>query len=136
MVLSVVFSSISFLVFLVQLLAISKGQLFYFTGLCQAFAGASTTSKSDPLTLSVIAGVGDGQMCRDESRWSETCTSSPAGLTAFAACLIFTLHRKDILNDSRDLRKGHFGYCFVLAWICVPLLLVSAFLYAHLRKRQ
>lgn len=39
MVLSVVFSSISFLGFLVQLLALSKGQLFYFTGLCQAFAG-------------------------------------------------------------------------------------------------
>lgn len=39
MVLSVVFSSISFLVFLVQLLALSKRQVFYFTGLCQAFAG-------------------------------------------------------------------------------------------------
>lgn len=72
----------------------------------------------------------------DESIWSETFNCSPAGFTAFAACLIFTLHRKDILNDTRDLRKGHFGYCFVLAWICVPLLLISAFLYAHLRKRQ
>ncbi|XP_056885680.1 epithelial membrane protein 3-like [Takifugu flavidus] len=96
MVLSVVFSSISFLVFLVQLLALSKGQLFYFTGLCQAFAG----------------------------------------LAALAACLIFTFRWKDILNDAKDLRKGHFGYCFVLAWICVPLLLISAFLYVHLRKRQ
>ncbi|CAG07025.1 unnamed protein product [Tetraodon nigroviridis] len=96
MVLSVVFSSISFLVFLVQLLAMSKGQLFYFTGFCQAFAG----------------------------------------FTAFATCLIFTLHRKDILNDTKDVRKGHFGYCFVLAWICVPLLFISAFLYVHLRKRQ
>lgn len=70
------------------------------------------------------------------SIWSETFNSSPAGFTAFAACLIFTLHRKDILNDTRDLRKGHFGYCFVLAWICIPLLLISAFLYVHLRKRQ
>lgn len=39
MVLSVVFSSISFLVFLGQLITMSKGGLFYFTGLCQAFAG-------------------------------------------------------------------------------------------------
>ncbi len=39
MVLSVVFSSISFLVFLGQLFTMSKGGLFYFTGLCQAFAG-------------------------------------------------------------------------------------------------
>ncbi|KAG7244734.1 hypothetical protein INR49_029753 [Caranx melampygus] len=93
MVLSVVFSSISFLVFLGQLLTMSRGQLFYFTGLCQAFAD-------------------------------------------FAACLIFTFHRKEILNDSRDLSKGHFGYCFILAWLCVPLLLVSAVLYVHLRKKH
>ncbi|XP_059185079.1 epithelial membrane protein 3 [Centropristis striata] len=96
MVLSVVFSSISFLVFLGQLLTMSKGGLFYFTGLSQAFAG----------------------------------------FTAFAACLIFTFHRKEILSDSRDLSKGRFGYCFILAWLCVPLLLVSAVLYAHLRKKQ
>lgn len=96
MVLSVVFSSISFLVFLGQLLTMSKGGLFYFTGLCQAFAG----------------------------------------FTAFASCLIFTFQRKEILNNSRDLNKGRFGYCFILAWLCVPLLLISAVLYVHLRKRQ
>lgn len=39
MVLSVVFSSVSFLVFLGQLFTMSKGGLFYFTGLCQVFAG-------------------------------------------------------------------------------------------------
>lgn len=39
MILAVVFSSTSFLVFLAQLFIISKGGLFYFTGLCQAFAG-------------------------------------------------------------------------------------------------
>lgn len=61
---------------------------------------------------------------------------APAGVTVFAACLIFTFHRKDILNDSRDLRKGRFGYCFILSWVCVPLLLISSFLYIHLRKRQ
>lgn len=55
---------------------------------------------------------------------------------AFAACLIFTFRWNDILNDAGDLRKGHFGYGFVLAWICVPLLLISAFLYVHLCKRQ
>lgn len=87
-------------------------------------------------TLSLIAGMNNELMWWDESIWSETFYCSPAGFTAFAACLIFTLHRKDILNDTRDLRKGHFGYCFVLAWICVPLLFISAFLYAHLRKRQ
>ncbi|XP_072239225.1 epithelial membrane protein 3 [Leuresthes tenuis] len=96
MVLSVVFSSISFLVFLFQLFTLSRGSLFYFTGLCQAFAG----------------------------------------FTDFAACLIFTFHRKEILNDSRDLSKGRFGYCFILAWLCVPLLLISGVLYVHLRKKQ
>lgn len=39
MVLSVVFSAVSFLVFLGQLFTMSKGGLFYFTGLCQVFAG-------------------------------------------------------------------------------------------------
>lgn len=96
MVLSVVFSSLSFLVFLGQLFTVSRGGLFYFTGLCQAFAG----------------------------------------FTDFAACLIFTFHRKEILNDSRDLSEGQFGYCFILAWVCVPLLLVSGVLYVHLRKKQ
>ncbi|KAG7494021.1 epithelial membrane protein 3-like [Solea senegalensis] len=96
MVLSVVFSSISFLVFMGQLFTMSKGGLFYFTGLCQAFAG----------------------------------------FTDFAACLIFTFHRKEILDGSRDLSRGRFGYCFILAWLCVPMLLVSAVLYVHLRKKQ
>ncbi|XP_028303186.1 epithelial membrane protein 3 [Gouania willdenowi] len=96
MILSVVFSSISFLIFLGQLFTITKGSLFYFTGLCQGFAG----------------------------------------LTDFAACLIFTFHRKEILNDTRDLSRGRFGYCFILAWLCVPLLLVSGVLYVHLRKKQ
>uniref|UniRef100_A0AAV2M7Z7 Uncharacterized protein n=1 Tax=Knipowitschia caucasica TaxID=637954 RepID=A0AAV2M7Z7_KNICA len=76
MVLSVVFSSISFLVFLGQLFAMSQGGLFYFTGFCQAFAG----------------------------------------LTDFAACLIFTFHRKEILSNSKDPNSGRFGYCFLLAW--------------------
>ncbi|KAM9523850.1 epithelial membrane protein 3-like isoform 1-T5 [Salvelinus alpinus] len=39
MVLSVVFCSISFLVFLGQLFTMSKVGVFYFTGLCQVFAG-------------------------------------------------------------------------------------------------
>ncbi|XP_010873898.1 epithelial membrane protein 3-like [Esox lucius] len=96
MVLSVVFSSVSFLVFLGQLFTLSKGGLFYFTGLCQVFAG----------------------------------------LTAFAAALIYTLHNNEILQDSKDLTKGHFGYCFILAWVCVPLLLISGFMYIHLRKKE
>ncbi|XP_036388148.1 epithelial membrane protein 3 [Megalops cyprinoides] len=96
MVLSVVFSSISFLVFLVQLFTLSKGGLFYFTGLCQ--------------------------VC--------------AGLTDFAVCLIYTLRHRDILQDSGEEWAGHFGYCFILAWICVPLLLISGVLYVHLRKKE
>ncbi|KAF0036427.1 hypothetical protein F2P81_011739 [Scophthalmus maximus] len=77
MVLSVVFSSVSFLVFLGQLFTMSKGGLFYFTGLCQVFAG----------------------------------------LMAFSAALIYTLHNKEILPSSKELTSGHFGYCFILAWI-------------------
>uniref|UniRef100_A0A3P9MLX8 Si:dkey-264d12.4 n=2 Tax=Oryzias TaxID=8089 RepID=A0A3P9MLX8_ORYLA len=96
MVLSVVFSSVSLLVFLGQLFTLTRGSLFYFTALCQAFAG----------------------------------------FTDFAACLIFAFHRKEILSASRDLSRGRFGYCFVLAWLCVPLLLVTGVLYIHLRKKQ
>lgn len=59
-----------------------------------------------------------------------------AGFADFAACLISTFHRKEIFDDSRVLNKGHFGYCFILAWLCVPLLLVSGVLYIHLRKKQ
>ncbi|XP_023283157.1 epithelial membrane protein 3-like isoform X2 [Seriola lalandi dorsalis] len=96
MVLSVVFSSVSFLVFLGQLFTISKGGLFYFTGLCQVFAG----------------------------------------LTAFSAALIYTLHNKEILPNSKELTSGHFGYCFILAWVCVPMLLCSGVIYIHLRKKE
>ncbi|XP_072522021.1 epithelial membrane protein 3 [Salminus brasiliensis] len=95
MVLSVVLSSLSFLVFLGQLFTMSKGGLFYFTGICQIFAG----------------------------------------LAAFSAVLIYTFQRDEILKDLLELPKGRFGYCFILAWVCVPLLLCSGVLYMHLRKR-
>ncbi|XP_063063998.1 epithelial membrane protein 3b (MAM blood group) [Engraulis encrasicolus] len=96
MVLSVVFSSVSFLIFLGQLFTMSKGGLFYITGLCQVFSG----------------------------------------LTAGSAALIYTLHNKEILQDARELSAGHFGYCFILAWVCVPLLLCSGIVYIHLRKKE
>ncbi|KAL4622557.1 Epithelial membrane protein 3-like [Arapaima gigas] len=96
MVLSVVFSSISFLVFMCQLFTMSKGGLFYFTGLSQMFAGS---------------------------------------LTAFTATLIYTFQHKEILEDAR-LLSGEFGYCFILAWVCVPILLCSGALYIHLRKKE
>lgn len=95
MVLSVVFSSVSFLVFLGQLFTMSRGGLFYVTGLCQVFAG----------------------------------------LTAFSAALIYAMHNKEILADFKELMSGHFGYCFILAWVCVPLLLCSGVIYIHLRKK-
>ncbi|NWH71461.1 EMP3 protein, partial [Piaya cayana] len=31
---------------------------------------------------------------------------------------------------------GHFGHCFVLAWLCVPLALGSGVTYLHLRKKD
>ncbi|KAB5546342.1 hypothetical protein PHYPO_G00070960 [Pangasianodon hypophthalmus] len=96
MVLSAVFCSVSFLVFLGQLFIMSKGGLFYLTGVCQAFAG----------------------------------------LTTFTAVLIYTLHNKEILQDARNLSSGHFGYCFILAWVCVPLLMWSGIMYIYLRKRK
>ncbi|KAG1950251.1 peripheral myelin protein [Pimephales promelas] len=95
MILSVVLSSISFMVFLGQLFTMSKGGLFYFTGLCQFFAG----------------------------------------FAAFAAVLIYTFQRSEILQDVQELEMGRFGYCYILAWVCVPLLLISGALYVHLRKR-
>jgi hypothetical protein len=64
------------------------------------------------------------------------CFAIFLGLTAFAAALIYTLHNKDILQDSRELTHGHFGYCYILAWTCVPMLLVSGLLYIHLRKKE
>lgn len=58
------------------------------------------------------------------------------GLTSFSAALIYTLHNKEILQDSRELTSGHYGYCFILAWVCVPLLLCSGVIYIHLRKKE
>ncbi|XP_041946401.1 epithelial membrane protein 3-like isoform X1 [Alosa sapidissima] len=95
MILGVVFSSISFLVFLGQLFTMSKGGLFYLTGLCQIVAGMSV----------------------------------------FAAALIYTFQHQDILQDTRELTLGKFGFCFIMAWACVPLLMLSGVLYVHLRKR-
>ncbi|KAI5612463.1 epithelial membrane protein 3 precursor, partial [Silurus asotus] len=96
MVVSAVFCCISFLVFLGQLFILSKGGLFYLTGVCQAFAG----------------------------------------LTTFSAVLIYTLHNKEILQSSKKLSSGHYGHCFILAWVCVPLLMWSGIMYIYLRKRE
>lgn len=60
----------------------------------------------------------------------------PLGLMAFSAALIYTLHNREILQDSRELTSGHFGYCFILAWVCVPLLLCSGVIYIQLRKKE
>uniref|UniRef100_A0A8B9J6M4 Epithelial membrane protein 3 n=1 Tax=Astyanax mexicanus TaxID=7994 RepID=A0A8B9J6M4_ASTMX len=59
---------------------------------------------------------------------------SLSGLSAFAAVLIYTFQREEILQDILDPSKGRFGYCFILAWVCVPLLLCSGVLYMHLKK--
>ncbi|XP_062842624.1 epithelial membrane protein 3 [Trichomycterus rosablanca] len=59
-----------------------------------------------------------------------------AGLSVFSAVLIYTIQRKEILQDPRELSQGHFGYCYVLGWVCVPLLLGSGVLYVHLRKKK
>ncbi|XP_058229332.1 epithelial membrane protein 3 [Hemibagrus wyckioides] len=95
MVLSVILSSISFIVFICQLFTTSRKGLFYFSGLTQIFAG----------------------------------------LTTFAAVLIYTFQRREILQDPPELTKGYFGFCFILAWVCVPLLISSGVLYVHLRKK-
>ncbi|XP_041095302.1 uncharacterized protein LOC121307230 [Polyodon spathula] len=96
MVVSVLFSAISFLLFLYQLYSLRRGGLFYITGLFQIFSG----------------------------------------LTVFSASLIYSLHAPEILSDSSLPPAGHFGYCFVVAWLCVPALLISGVLYIHLRKKE
>ncbi|RXM93033.1 Epithelial membrane protein 3 [Acipenser ruthenus] len=96
MVVSVLFSAVSFLLFLCQLYSLRRGGLFYITGMFQIFAG----------------------------------------LTVFSASLIYSLHAPEILSDSSLPPAGHFGYCFVVAWLCVPALLFSGVLYIHLRKKE
>lgn len=96
MVVSVLFSAVSFLLFLCQLYSLRRGGLFYITGIFQIFAG----------------------------------------LTVFSASLIYSLHAPEILSDSSLPPAGHFGYCFVVAWLCVPALLISGVLYIHLRKKE
>ncbi|KAI1890484.1 hypothetical protein AGOR_G00154180 [Albula goreensis] len=59
-----------------------------------------------------------------------------AGLTDFAASLLYTVRHRSILQDSREEWSGTFGYCFILAWMCAPLLLVSGVMYVHLRKKE
>ncbi|MGH0180873.1 UNVERIFIED_CONTAM: hypothetical protein FKN15_005100 [Acipenser sinensis] len=62
--------------------------------------------------------------------------SADNGLTVFSASLIYSLHAPEILSDSSLPPAGHFGYCFVVAWLCVPALLISGVLYIHLRKKE
>lgn len=62
-------------------------------------------------------------------------SSTHTGFAAFAAVLIYTFQRSEILQDVQELEMGRFGYCYILAWVCVPLLLISGALYVHLRKR-
>ncbi|KAM9443622.1 epithelial membrane protein 3 [Clarias gariepinus] len=95
MVLSVILSSLSIIVFIWQLFTTSRRGLFYFSGLSQIFAGLAT----------------------------------------FAAVLIYTFQRKEILQHPQKRHDGHFGYCFILAWVCVPLLFSSGVIYVHLRKK-
>ncbi|XP_006009718.1 epithelial membrane protein 3 [Latimeria chalumnae] len=92
MVLSVLFSSISFILFLCQLFTLKHGGLFYVTGIFQIFAG----------------------------------------LADFTGAVIYAAHVQDFLKQT----GGHFGYCFVLAWVAFPLSLASGVLYIHLRKRD
>ncbi|KAK1799758.1 hypothetical protein P4O66_006097 [Electrophorus voltai] len=94
MVLAVILSSVSFLVFLWELFTMSSKGLFCFSGLCQIFAG----------------------------------------LAVFAAVLIYSFQRKEILQDVCKLSMGRFGYCFVLAWVCVPLLLGLGVFHVYLRS--
>ncbi|KAM9446011.1 epithelial membrane protein 3b (MAM blood group) isoform 1-T2 [Clarias gariepinus] len=96
MILSAVFCFVSFLVFFIQLFIMSKGGLFYITGVCQAFAG----------------------------------------LTTFTGVLIYTIHSKKVLEDSKHLNSGHFGYCYISGWVCVLLLTWSGIMYIYLRKKD
>ncbi|XP_028678194.1 epithelial membrane protein 3-like [Erpetoichthys calabaricus] len=55
-----------------------------------------------------------------------------SGLTVFSAALIYSIHSPEIVNSTR----GRYGYCFYIAWMCCPLLLVSGSMYIHLRKKK
>lgn len=59
-----------------------------------------------------------------------------SGLTAFSAVIIYTLHRSEILQDPSQRLSGSYGYCYVLGWLCVPMLLGSGIIYIHLRKKE
>ncbi|PIO26652.1 hypothetical protein AB205_0127260 [Aquarana catesbeiana] len=94
MVLSVLFSSFSFMLFMCQLYTMDKGGLFYATGVFQILAS----------------------------------------LAVFSGAVIYASHVKEFHQDKPE--GGHFGHCFVLAWVAFPLSLVSGIMYIHLRKRQ
>lgn len=74
----------------------------------------------------------------DVKPFSQCVLLSPLllGLSVFSGVLIYTFQRKEILQDPLKLNQGYFGYCFILAWVCVPLLLGSGVLYVHLRKKK
>ncbi|XP_054848230.1 epithelial membrane protein 3 [Eublepharis macularius] len=94
MVLSLLFSSAAFIIFMCQLYTMKRGSLFYATGIFQILAAISV----------------------------------------FTAAVIYTTH-VDEFQQGRQ-AGGSFGYCFVLAWLSLPLALISGFIYIHLRKKE
>ncbi|XP_018408463.1 PREDICTED: epithelial membrane protein 3 [Nanorana parkeri] len=94
MVLSVLFSSFSFMLFMCQLYTMEKGRLFYATGVFQILAS----------------------------------------LAVFSGAVIYASHVTEFNEDKPQ--GGHFGHCFVLAWVVFPLSLASGIMYIHLRKRE
>ncbi|XP_077170016.1 epithelial membrane protein 3 isoform X2 [Paroedura picta] len=94
MVLSLLFSSAAFIIFMCQLYTMKRGSLFYATGIFQILAA----------------------------------------IFVFTAALIYTTHVEEFQKGRRE--GGTFGYCFVLAWLSLPLALISGFIYIHLRKKE
>ncbi|XP_035252974.1 epithelial membrane protein 2-like [Anguilla rostrata] len=57
-----------------------------------------------------------------------------SSLCVMVGASIYTAQHESF--QKANLRKGNFGYSFVLAWIAFPLTLISGLMYLILRKRR
>uniref|UniRef100_A0ACB8EKQ8 Uncharacterized protein n=1 Tax=Sphaerodactylus townsendi TaxID=933632 RepID=A0ACB8EKQ8_9SAUR len=160
MILSVIFSVISLFLFFCQLFTLTKGGRFYLTGIFQILAdlGPTATTFTQPV-------VSRASICEDEAAslgnlrigdkghkssvliplqggdfisilfLLQLCCGlvKPSGLCVMSGASIYTVRHTEWYHPSENLS---FGFTYILAWVALPLALISGVIYVILRKRE
>ncbi|XP_043945071.1 epithelial membrane protein 2 [Protopterus annectens] len=59
-----------------------------------------------------------------------------SSLSVMVAAAIYTDQKDEFHKNDKDLKKGDYGYSFILAWIAFAFTFVSGVMYLILRKRK